>query len=52
MVGEEGDLGLEDSGDGEPVEIREPSACLLSDVWPEERVCRRCGFRGLGVFRV
>ncbi|OLP87813.1 hypothetical protein AK812_SmicGene30918 [Symbiodinium microadriaticum] len=26
VVGEEGDLGLEDSGDGEPVEIREPSA--------------------------
>ncbi|CAE7864986.1 Bpnt1, partial [Symbiodinium necroappetens] len=41
VVGEEGDLGLEDSGDGEPVEIREPSASLLSDVWPEERVFRR-----------
>ncbi|CAE7394622.1 Bpnt1 [Symbiodinium sp. CCMP2592] len=29
VVGEEGDLGLEESGDGDAVEIREPSASLI-----------------------
>ena len=33
VVGEEGNLGLEDSADGDPIEIREPSAALLHDVW-------------------
>eukprot|EP00439_Symbiodinium_sp_Y106_P048181 s936_g6.t1 len=37
VVGEEGDLGLEESGDGDPVEIREPAASLLSDVSGQRR---------------